>query len=341
MIKYLGSKRKLIPQILDAIPKDVSKVLDAFSGTSRVSKAFKEAGYEVHANDMAYYAYVLAVCYVEAEPELLKEATKYIEKYNNLVGKVGWFSDMYSNKSRFFQPKNAIRIQAIREQIEADKLDFKLECVLLTSLMEAADRVDSTCGIQMAYLKQWAKRSYNDLELRLPELSTAHNKTFNYSATQNNAQKIVSLEKYDLIYLDPPYNQHSYAGNYHIWESLCVGDTPETYGVACKRVDVKKDKSDFNSKRQALKAMQYLIAQCNAKYILVSYSSDGFISKDQMLSALETRGLVTITEIDYDRHIMHDIGRHGSKGEAPVTEIKSSKNLEYLFLCTVKKGLQK
>ena len=36
--------------------------------------------------------------------------------------------------------------------------------------LEAADRVDSTTGVQMAYLKSWAKRSENPLELRLPEL---------------------------------------------------------------------------------------------------------------------------------------------------------------------------
>ena len=40
---------------------------------------------------------------------------------------------------------------------------------MLTSLLEAADRVDSTTGLQMAYLKAWAPRSYNELALRLPE----------------------------------------------------------------------------------------------------------------------------------------------------------------------------
>ena len=35
--------------------------------------------------------------------------------------------------------------------------------MLIVSLMEAADRVDSTTGVQMAFLKQWAARSYNDL----------------------------------------------------------------------------------------------------------------------------------------------------------------------------------
>jgi len=40
----------------------------------------------------------------------------------------------------------------------------------LTSLIEAADRVDSTTGVQMAYVKQWAPRSAKPLELRVPEL---------------------------------------------------------------------------------------------------------------------------------------------------------------------------
>jgi adenine-specific DNA-methyltransferase len=40
----------------------------------------------------------------------------------------------------------------------------------LTSLIEAADRVDSTTGVQMAYVKQWAPRSAKPLELRMPGL---------------------------------------------------------------------------------------------------------------------------------------------------------------------------
>jgi len=338
MIKYLGSKRKLIPQILAAIPKDVRSVLDAFSGTARVSKALKEAGYAVHSNDLMEYAYILAICYTQAPPSIQEEAQQYIDTYNQLPGKPGWFTKTYCEKSRFFQPENGARIDAIREQILMDDhMSIELESVLLTSLMEAADRVDSTCGIQMAYLKQWSKRSYNDLELRMPKLSKHHNYELDYVAIYGEAVEAIDFdETYDLVYLDPPYNQHSYAGNYHIWESLCKWDKPQVYGVACKREDVRTHKSEFNSKRKAHEAMRQLIQACNSKYILVSYSSDGFISKDEMLSMLEERGPVTVTEIDYGRHIMHNIGRHGSKGEKPVTEIKASKNKEYLFLCTCK-----
>ena len=35
-----------------------------------------------------------------------------------------------------------------------------------------------------------------------------------------------SLEA-DVAYIDPPYNQHSYLGNYHVWETLELWDKPE------------------------------------------------------------------------------------------------------------------
>ena len=72
--------------------------------------------------------------------------------------------------SRFFQPHNGERIDAVRDAIDTDYRGSALEPVLLTSLLEAADRVDSTTGVQMAYVKQWAPRSFRPLELRVPEL---------------------------------------------------------------------------------------------------------------------------------------------------------------------------
>ena len=43
------------------------------------------------------------------------------------------------------------------------------------------------------------------------------------------------------MYLDPPYNQHRYFTNYHVWETLVRWDEPEHYGIACKRVDARDD----------------------------------------------------------------------------------------------------
>ena len=181
MIKYLGSKRVLVPRILDAMGAlpDVRTVLDLFSGTSRVGHACKRAGYRVLANDHNRYAAMLARCYVAADREELAEhAQQRLAELAQLAGSPGWFTDLYCVQSRYLQPKNGARIEAIRARIAAWQLDPELEAVLLVALMEAADRVDSTTGVQMAYLKQWSERSHRDLELRLPEIlpRAAHGK---------------------------------------------------------------------------------------------------------------------------------------------------------------------
>ncbi len=63
---------------------------------------------------------------------------------------------------------------------------------------------------------------------------------------------VSALTDVDLAYLDPPYNQHRYAGNYHVWETLMAWDAPEHYGVACKRIDLrdKHTASVFNRRRR-------------------------------------------------------------------------------------------
>ena len=128
---------------------------------------------------------------------------------------------------------------------------------LLTSLLEAADRVDSTCGLQMAYVKQWAPRSHRDLELREPARGRRARPA---RVTRLDALDLApALSGTDLVYLDPPYNQHSYYSNYHVWETLMRWDAPEAYGVARKRVDCRTTKSPFNRTREAWDALERLV----------------------------------------------------------------------------------
>ncbi len=71
-------------------------------------------------------------------------------------------------------------------------------------------------------------------------------------ATLIDAREVAKKLSTDVAYLDPPYNQHKYLGNYHIWETLVRWVNPEMYGVTCKRVDVRERKSAFNKKRSSL-----------------------------------------------------------------------------------------
>ena len=176
MIKYIGSKRVLVPTIegvVRSIP-EVRSVVDFFSGTSRVGMALKKAGYRVHANDFMSYAHVLGQAYVATDREDVEaECREIIAHLDALPGEAGYFTETFCVRSRFFQPRNGARVDAIREEIDRLGVSDEVRAVLLVSLMEAADRVDSTTGVQMAYLKQWARRSHNDLALRMPELLPA------------------------------------------------------------------------------------------------------------------------------------------------------------------------
>lgn len=337
MIKYIGSKRVLVPLILDVIrgSAGVRSVLDLFSGTSRVGHALKAAGYRVIANDHNAYAATLARCYVQADAEdVLDDAARLIREFNALKGSPGYFTETFCIKSRFFQPKNGERIDAIREAIADKGLEPELEAVVLVSLMEAADRVDSTTGLQMAYLKKWSPRSYNELDLRLPRIlpRAVNGKGL---AADLDAFEAATRFRADLTYVDPPYNQHSYLGNYHIWESLVRWDKPEVYGVACKRVDVRERKSVFNSRRGSADAMRKLLSVIRSPTLVISFNNEGFLSREEMEAMLqelyEGKGIVRTIERDFKRYVGAQIGIHDLQGKK-VGSVSHLRNKEYLYI---------
>ena len=333
MIKYLGSKRVLVPLITDVVRglSDTGSIIDLFSGTSRVGHGLKHAGYQVFSNDLNQYASTLATCYVEADAEQHVEiASQIIKELNGLPGQAGYFTQTFCEDSMFFQPKNGERVDAIRNWIEEQGFERELKAILLTSLMEAADRVDSTCGVQMAFLKKWAPRSFNDIELRLPRLlPQAHSgkgRAHNLDALQA-AKRLTA----DIAYLDPPYNQHKYVGNYHIWETLVKWDAPEAYGVARKRVDVKNRRSDFNGKRKIVSAMRHVIDHLDVKHLVISFSNEGYIDRDEMIELLSSRGEVLVVERDFKRYVGAQIGIYNPSG-SKVGEVSHLRNTEYLFI---------
>ncbi len=333
MIKYLGSKRVLIPYIvacISSLPK-VATVADLFSGTARVGHALKREGYVLHSNDLNKYAYVLAKCYVEADAgELQDEAVKLISYLNGIEGKAGFVTENYCINSRFFQPHNGERIDAIRDEIERLNLDELLKSICLTSLMEAADRVDSTTGVQMAYLKSWAARSFNNLQLRVPSL-TDRGENQPSVAYNNEALEIASDLNVDCVYLDPPYNQHSYLGNYHIWETIVEWDRPSLYGIAMKRIDCKERKSVFNSKRLAQQAFSDLVADIRSPNIVISFNNEGYIDRVNMEEMLAKKGNVLVVEVPYKRYVGAQIGIYNPSGNL-VGEVGHLRNVEYIYV---------
>jgi adenine-specific DNA-methyltransferase len=335
MIKYLGSKRLLVPAIVrvaKALP-GVSRVLDLFSGTSRVGHALKREGFDVVANDHLAYAATLARCYVQADAVRWREpAERLLRELAALPASPGYFTETFCERSRFFQPRNGARVDAIRESIAARGLDPELEAIALVSLMEAADRVDSTTGVQMAYLKQWAPRAANPLELRVPAILPGGG-----LALELEAEVAAGEVEVDLAYLDPPYNQHRYVGNYHIWETLVRWDKPEVYGVACKSVASRDVSSPFNSKRQIRDGFARVLDRVRAKHLLVSFSDEGYLGRDELLAMLSAKGDVSVAEIDFKRYVGAQIGIFNPSGER-VGKVSHLRNTEYLFVVSREEG---
>lgn len=334
MIKYLGSKRQLIPWIIDTIKTKcphATTVLDLFSGTSRVGYALKERGYSVSANDHNRFAYHIARCYLEAHAEDLDdEFTRVIDHLNSIPGKAGFITEIYCHDSRFFHPDNGARIDAIRQEIDRIDVTPKIKSVLLVSLMEAADRIDSTCGIQMAYLKSWAKRAALPLHMRVPKLLPS-TKGRKYRAHCLDALDAAKKIKCDVAYLDPPYNQHSYRGNYHIWETLVENDRPEVYGKAQKRIDCRTRKSDFNSKRKFRETLTTVLSALDTRQIVVSFNDEGFIGRHDLEKLLSQFGGVETFDIEYKRYVGAQIGIYNQKG-IKVGQVKKLQNKELLYV---------
>jgi adenine-specific DNA-methyltransferase len=341
MIKYLGSKRTLIPVLSQLGQASGAKTaLDLFTGTTRVAQALKKLGMNVTASDVASYAECFGKTWIELDGNSvnhgeLKEALVELE---SLPGEAGYFTQKFCVEARYFQPKNGERVDAIRERIESDYRDSWMYYPLLTSLILGADRVDSTTGIQMAFLKGWASRSGNRLELRDPELLPGAGQS-----VRGDALEIVKdLPAVDLAYLDPPYNQHRYFSNYHIWESLVRWDKPDTYGIANKRLDARDPemKSPFNSKKTMSKSLAQLVNDLKCETMVLSYNNESWLSRDELLDIASKQGHVEILDFDFKRYVGSQIGVFNKAGER-VGKPGAKRNIEHIVIAGEKQTVRR
>jgi adenine-specific DNA-methyltransferase len=333
VIKYLGSKRRLVP-VLTAI-RSISgarTALDLFTGTTRVAQAWRTAGAVVTAVDSARYAEAFARTYVATEltPQRQRSLGDALGALAAVPPSPGYVTDVFCRQARYFQPANGARIDAMRDAIAADYAGTWLEPVLLTALIEAADRVDSTTGVQMAYLKSWAPRAARPMELRTPEIPAGPPGR----AFRADASEVVStLTAVDLAYLDPPYNQHRYTANYHVWETIAAWDAPQHYGVACKRADLRdpETRSVFNDRRQMPTALRACVKGVDAGVIAVSFNDEAWVSLDELVDMCSAHGPVTVLAFDSRRYVGATIGIHNPAGEK-VGRVSHVRNTEYVVV---------
>ena len=338
LIPYIGNKRKLLDLIAQAMahtaPSHLPSFLDVFAGSGVVSRLAKTLGYRVIANDWEPYAKVINGCYIACNGPPAFAAfggyEKAISILNDLSPRVDWITDHLCPRDddgydvevdrMFYMRKNGMRIDAIRHKIlewhtSGDITDAEQDC-LLAPLLYQACYTSNTSGVFKGFHKGWGGKTKTALYRIAGDLELAPAVFFDNQKTNevmcDDAQKVAERlrgHEVDVAYLDPPYNQHPYGSNYHVLNTIALWDKPELSNTITRgtksaiRLDWRTERrSAYNYAHEAASAYARLLETLNARFILTSYSTDGFIPLDKMLEANIGRGHVRIEMKGYKRY---------------------------------------
>jgi len=255
----------------------------------------------------------------------------------------------FENERLFYTRENALIIDAIIELIENKKLfSEKEKNIIKTSLMYNMTYNINTSGTMKGFHNGWGGKGKNALnrilakiELKpLPLIDGIKGKVFN-----DYAEKVFKnndIEYVDIIYADPPYNQHQYSANYNHLTTLVQNDrynpgkvkkgsragirTDHTRSDFCKSI---KDKND--NIKMAEKAFISFMNNINCKYIIMSYNNEGVVSIDKLIDIISMNGKHTIN-IEYK---LHDKFKGGKATQT------SNKVIEYLIIIEFNKKQDK
>jgi adenine-specific DNA-methyltransferase len=114
-----------------------------------------------------------------------------------------------------------------------------------------------------------------------------------------DANRIIdAAPEVDAAYLDPPYNQHPYGSNYFMLNLILDYRSPQNPSRVSGIPD-DWNRSEYNREKQALGTLRDLVERIRAKYLLISFNSEGFIGPDEMKGMLEKQGRLEVLETGY------------------------------------------
>ena len=329
IITYLGNKRSLLDFIgksVDIVKKELDKdkliTADLFSGSGIVARFLKQYSSELHVNDLENYAVTISRCYLtnksDIDEEELEKWYKHLKK--GLIEsklKSGFITKLYSPEDDenikagervFYKSRNAKYIDTERKML--DKIPEPYKTLFLGPLLYEASNRTNTSGVFKGFYKNSEtnvgqfggngknalKRILSDIEVKKPILSNFDCKV--YIHQDDTVELVKKLPKMDLVYLDPPYNQHPYGSNYFMLNLINDYVEPEKVSKV-SGIPEKWNKSDFNKKNTALAMMNSICENIKAKYVLISFNSEGFISFEEMVKMLSSYGSVRVFDKKY------------------------------------------
>jgi adenine-specific DNA-methyltransferase len=301
-MRYFGSKASTLDVLLRLVRSYIphGTLCDPFGGIATVGAHFKTAGYQVITGDQLTFATYFQIARIEYSrtPSFrnLRQVTGLMssqdvaQHLDALPPADGWFVAQYAGKRRFYSRANAQRIEAVRRQIQTwhddGLLSARERAFLLASLIHCADKVANTAGTYYAYLKRLHRKAKNVFcfELLRPAKGQPGR---SYRA---DAVDLVRRRAYDVLYLDPPYNERCYSGYYHLPETLAtLRRWKPVHGKS--GVPTQLVRSGFNSHEAAKRSLAAIVNVARFKLLVFHYSDDGLISPKEVRAILHKRGL--------------------------------------------------
>lgn len=348
--RYIGSKDKLSDIIISEIKstkKGAKHIIDLMAGTGLFSLALRESGFRVSAVDvMTYSFHHLTVHLFLGEAPAFNgiDALKGIEKHQsqNLFGRInyetilnylnnlepvyGYFHKEFSpggkpsntaKPRKYFSSQNAAKIDAIRKvikQLKENSIINELEhSLLLHDLIMAVNDIANIAGTYGHYLSKFIRRAEDPITLYSTSFSNV-GKLQGHKIFRGYAEDVASKLQADVCYIDPPYMKRQYAANYHILETLAREDEPEAIGDSGLR-PWRDQYSNFCSKVKIRGSFDKIITQINCDDFLISYSEDGLLPINDLISFLSNYGQVVKKDITYKRFKSNDSKKHSTLNE--------------------------
>ena len=330
LITYIGNKRALLPFIgkgVEAVKARLSKsklrCLDLFAGTGVVSRYLKQHSNFLVANDLELYSEITNRCYLSNAHEVcradLLDSLDFLRVEIERNWMRGFIAELYAPASDesvkpgervFYTRRNAEYLDTARTQIS--RLPPKLQIYFLAPLIAKASVHANTSGVFKGFYKSKdgigqfgghgqdaLTRIKRNIEIELPVLSRF---SCEYQVTRADANAYFdtsSSTEFDLAYLDPPYNQHPYGSNYFMLNLLATYERPREISNV-SGIPIDWNRSRYNQRREAEVALFEVIKRCPAKYVMVSYNSEGFIPHERFLDVMSNCGKLSVLETPYN-----------------------------------------
>jgi adenine-specific DNA-methyltransferase len=337
MYTYLGNKRKLIDgiervvvDVKQRLGKDKLCMMDGFTGSTVVARMFAKHAHELHTNDTELYSYIAANCFLrKPTPEQQERIEGHLKRMNELEPTVeGVIASAYSPKETsniqptdrcFFTHENGMRLDTWRRYIE-DHVEEDIRHWCLCPVLVEMSTHANTLGHFKAFMPDFeacGKRVQDPFPIRTPVWCPYDCTVVTHNESTNTLVEKFAENTFDLVYFDPPYNEHEYTAFYFLLNVLVENKAPENVNARTGLPKIRF-KSAYNKLATAVEAMTQLVHDTMkiTEYMLVSYNDEGIIPIDTWLSILEPYDVERI-DTEYQRY-----AANGSKtGKKEVVEI--------------------